>query len=195
MNRNAKITRKTGETSVDLSFNIDGTGQSKVKTGIAFFDHMLDLFTKHGYFDLDLTLKGDLEVDYHHSVEDAGICLGQAFKTALGDARGIKRYASGLIPMDEACCEIALDISNRPVLIFECDLPKTKVGTFDVELVEEFFNAFVSNARVTLHIKVRRGTNLHHIIEACFKAFGRILGEATAQIPGRTDIPSTKGIL
>jgi imidazoleglycerol-phosphate dehydratase len=195
MKRNATIRRKTGETDIDLSFTLDGSGQSDINTGIAFFDHMLDLFTKHGHFDLNLTLNGDLAVDYHHSVEDAGICLGQAFKEALGDARGIQRYASGLIPMDEACCEMALDISNRPMLIFDCDLPKTKVGTFDVELVEEFFNAFVSNARVTLHIRIIRGTNLHHIIEACFKAFGRILGAASTQIPGRNDIPSTKGML
>lgn len=195
MQRKATIRRKTGETDIHLSFNLDGTGLSELNTGIAFFDHMLNLFTKHGHFDLSLALKGDLEVDYHHSVEDAGICLGQAFREALGDARGIKRYASGLIPMDEACCEIALDISNRPMLIFDSNLPKAKVGNFDVELVEEFFNAFVSNARVTLHLRVIRGTNLHHIIEACFKAFGQILGDASTKIPGRNDIPSTKGLL
>lgn len=193
--RTASIKRKTNETDVSLKLNLDGQGKGSLKTGVAFFDHMLDLFRHHGLFDLDLQVKGDLEVDFHHTVEDVGICLGQAVREALGDAKGISRYSSGLIPMDETLCQMALDISNRPHLTFDCAFPKTKVGQFDVELTEEFFRAFVSHARVTLHIKLLAGSNLHHMIEGCFKAFGVMLDKATRLDPRKASVPSTKGTL
>lgn len=195
MPRVGKVSRKTNETQIDLTFKLDGTGKSKIKTDIPFFDHMLDLFTKHGIFDLDLNVKGDIDIDFHHSVEDTGICLGQAFREALGDSKGITRYASGLIPMDEALCQVAVDISNRPHLTFNYDAPKSKVGEFDIELAEEFFIAFVNNARITLHLDIIRGRNLHHIIEGCFKGLGIILDRATILDPRKAGIPSTKGIL
>lgn len=195
MSRSASIERNTKETQVSLSLSLDGIGKNSIATGIAFFDHMLDLFSHHGLFDLSVAVKGDLDVDFHHTVEDVGICLGQAFRDALGDAKGITRYASSLTPMDESLCRIALDISNRPHLDFHCDLPKTKVGTFDVELAEEFFRAFVNNARITLHLDVLRGQNLHHVIESCFKGFGRCLDIATQVDARKPNIPSTKGIL
>ena len=191
--REAAIKRHTSETKITLNFGIDGNGKSNIKTEIPFFDHMLDLFTKHGQFDMTLTAKGDIEIDAHHTVEDIGICLGLAIKEALGDCKGIQRYASGLIPMDESLCQMAMDICNRPTLVLNSHLPKTKVGEFDVELVEEFFNAMVMNARLSLHIDVIRGNNVHHIIESMFKAFGVILNQAT-QIIGKS-IPSTKGLL
>ena len=156
---------------------------------------MLDLFTKHGQFDLDLKLNGDIDVDYHHSVEDVGICLGQAFRKAIDSANGIYRYASGLVPMDESLCEIAIDISNRPYLHFSAAFPQPKVGQFDVELVEEFFRAFTNNARITLHMSVKYGQNSHHMIEACFKALGIHLNHASRIDENRKGIPSTKGIL
>ena len=190
------ITRKTNETDVALELNLDGTGQSTLATGIPFFDHMLDLFTRHGSFDLSLQVKGDLEVDFHHTVEDVGICLGQAFRHAVGDAKGIRRYALGLIPMDEALCQLAVDISNRPFVHFDVPLPKSKVGEFDVELMEEFIRAFASHARLTLHIKQSTGTNLHHILESCFKALGIVLSDAVAIDPRKAgQVPSTKGVL
>ncbi len=195
MERKHSIKRDTTETRIELTFALDGDGSSTVNTGLPFLDHMLTLFSKHGYFNLDVTVDGDIEVDGHHTTEDLAICLGQAFKEALGDGAGIMRYASGTIPMDEALCQCAIDISNRPSLIFNADLPKTKVGTFDVELVEEFFNAFVSNARIALHIDLIRGNNLHHMIEAIFKAFAVVLSQAASKHPDRTDIPSTKGVL
>lgn len=195
MTRRADVNRKTNETAIELVFGLDGSGTSAIDTGIGFFDHMLDLFTKHGNFDLSLKVDGDLRVDFHHSVEDVGICLGQAFRDALGDASGISRYSSGLIPMDEALCQMAIDVSNRPFLDFQGAFPKSKVGEFDVELVKEFFNAFVSNARVTLHLEVIKGENLHHMIEACFKAFGQLLDKATRIDPMREGVPSTKGVL
>ncbi len=193
--RLATISRNTKETQVSLDLNLDGTGISSIQTGIGFFDHMLDLFTHHGLFDLKVVMNGDLNIDGHHSVEDVGIALGTAFRQALGDARGIVRYASGLTPMDEALAQVAIDVSNRPYLYFNCDLPKTTLGGFDVELTHEFFNAFVNNARITLHIDVIRGTNLHHIIEACFKGFGRLLGQSVQINPRQSAVPSTKGIL
>jgi len=193
--RSGSITRRTNETEIDLEFTIDGSGNAQIDSGVPFFDHMLDLFTKHGLFDLKLDMKGDTEIDYHHSVEDAGICLGEAFREALGDAEKINRYASQLVPMDEALCQIAIDISNRPTFVLNYDFPKTKVGNFDVELVEEFFTAFVNNARITLHISVLSGRNLHHIIEACFKAFGIVLDKATQLDQRKEGVPSTKGIL
>jgi imidazoleglycerol-phosphate dehydratase len=193
--RKATIERNTSETKIKLDFNIDGTGQVKLDTGMPFFDHMLDLFTRHGLFDLELKVDGDLDIDYHHSVEDVGICLGQAFKKALDDGKQINRYASGLIPMDESLAQIAIDICNRPSLQFSPKLPQGMTGKFDSELVLEFFNAFVNNARISLHIGVTSGDNLHHMIEACFKGFGIILDRATQIDPRKTGVPSTKGVL
>ena len=193
--RTATVKRKTKETEISLTLNLDGSGKNSINTGIGFFDHMLDLFSTHGLFDLSVSVKGDLEIDGHHSVEDVGICLGEAFRTALGDARGINRYASGLYPMDEALCQIALDISNRPHLTFKADFAKTSVGTFDTELVEEFFNAFVNNGRITCHISYLYGQNLHHMIEGSFKGFGQCLDWATCINPRKKDVPSTKGVL
>eukprot|EP01047_Picozoa_sp_COSAG01_P004954 COSAG01_NODE_165_length_23303_cov_269.524953_17_plen_197_part_00 len=193
--RTASITRKTNETNIQLSLCIDGSGKSNIQSGIGFFDHMLTLFSKHGLFDLDLKIQGDLEVDAHHSVEDAGLCLGQAFHKALGDCSGIARYASLILPMDEALCQLAIDISNRPYLNFDVNLPPNKVGEFDVELMEEFFNAFANNARINLHIKMLAGRNQHHIIESGFKALGVCLDRATQIDPRKTGVPSTKGVL
>ena len=193
--REATIERNTTETKIKLSLLLDGDGQSSIKTGIGFFDHMLTLFSKHGLFDLTVAVDGDLDVDGHHSVEDVGICLGLAFHDAIGDARGINRYASAIIPMDESLCQIAIDVSNRPALGFNHNFEKEKVGEFDSELVEEFFNAFVNNARINLHIDMLKGSNLHHKIEACFKAFGICLDRAIQLDPRKKDIPSTKGIL
>ena len=193
--RQHTISRTTKETSVKLSLDIDGQGKSKIKTGIGFFDHMLDLFTNHGLFNLDVEVNGDLHVDFHHSVEDVGICLGIAFKEALADYKGINRFANVCVPMDEALCECAIDICNRPFLGFEHSLEKEKVGNFDTELVEEFLNAFVNNARVCLHISIVKGTNTHHKIESVFKALGQCLDKATQIDPRKTNVPSTKGIL
>lgn len=189
------IKRKTNETDINLKFGIHGTGKSKISTGIGFFDHMLDLFTHHGQFDVELKVTGDLAVDFHHTVEDVGICLGQAFRECIQDGAGMSRYASGLLPMDESLCEVAVDISNRSTLIFDAVLPKQKVGEFDVELAEEFFRAFVSNARITLHITLKRGDNLHHILESMFKGVGRFLGTAARPSSLHSGVPSTKGIL
>ena len=195
MERQHSIKRDTTETKISLTFGLDGDGTSSVDTGLPFLDHMLTLFTKHGYFSLTATVDGDTEIDGHHTTEDLAICLGQAFKEALGDGAGIYRYASAAIPMDEALCQCSIDISNRPALVFNADLPKSKVGEFDTELVEEFFNAFVSNARIALHIDLIRGNNLHHMIEAIFKSFGVVLSRAVHRHPHRSDIPSTKGVL
>ena len=195
MERRHSIQRHTTETRISLTFGLDGDGSSSIQTGLPFLDHMLTLFTKHGYFNLDVTVDGDIEVDGHHTTEDLAICLGQAFREALGDGAGIHRYASGSIPMDEALCQVAIDISNRPSLTFNADFPKTKVGDFDVELVEEFFHGFVNNARIALHIDLIRGNNLHHMIEAIYKAFGVVLSRAVEKHPDRSDIPSTKGVL
>ena len=193
--RIASIERNTNETKIKLTLNIDGTGVSNINTGIGFFDHMLDLFTKHGLFDLDVTVDGDLDVDYHHSVEDVAICLGQVFHEAIGDGKSIQRYASVTIPMDESLCQIAIDVSNRPFLGFNHNFNREKVGQFDSELVEEFFNGFINNARINCHVTMLAGTNLHHKIEACFKAFGICLDKATQLDPRKKGVPSTKGIL
>ncbi len=196
MKRIAKITRKTAETTIQLSLNIDGEGKSKITTGIPFFDHMLTLLSRHGLFDLDVMVKGDIEVDFHHSVEDVGICLGQALNQAIGDGRGMTRYASGLIPMDETLCQMAIDISGRSFLAFNADFPKSKIGDFDAELVQEFFQAFTSNAKLTLHLTLVAGENLHHMAEGCFKALGICLSQAVRIDPRKANqIPSTKGIL
>jgi imidazoleglycerol-phosphate dehydratase len=193
--RTSVIKRKTGETSISLSLNIDGKGKSSVNTGIPFFDHMLTLFAKHGLFDLKLTAKGDIKVDYHHTVEDVGICLGQAFKEALGDKKGIVRYGESKVPMDEALAEVIIDISGRPHLTYNVPFEKTKFIDFDVEVVKEFFEAFVLNAGITVHINMIRGGNMHHIIEAIFKAFAVTLSKAYAIDPRKKGVPSTKGVL
>ncbi len=192
----AEITRKTGETEIQLVLKTDGNGTSKINSGCGFLDHMLTLFAKHGRFDLELTCKGDTEVDYHHSVEDIGICLGKAFRQALGSCAGIARYGSMLLPMDEALVLCAVDISGRAYLACNLEIPAQKVGDFDTELVEEFLTAFVREAAITLHVRRLDGKNSHHIIEAVFKALARALASAVAVDAARSDeIPSTKGVL
>jgi imidazoleglycerol-phosphate dehydratase len=194
--RTSEINRKTAETDISLYLNLDGTGKSEIDTGVGFFDHMLTLFASHGMFDLKVKCNGDLNVDAHHTVEDVGICLGKAFEEAMGDKKGIKRFADKTIPMDEALVLVATDISGRPYLGFSLDVPAKRVGNFDTELVSEFFYSFVRNAKLTLHINKLAGKNTHHIIEGCFKAFGRVMDEATLIDPRRADVlPSTKGVL
>ena len=194
--RTATLTRKTAETYITLSLNLDGMGNSELATGVGFLDHMLTLFSRHGSFDLTLSCKGDLMVDGHHTVEDVGICLGAAFREALGDKRGITRYGSFLLPMDEALVLTALDISGRAHLSYGLTLPTQKVGTFDTELVEEFLLGFCRSMGLTLHVRQLAGTNSHHIIEAAFKGLGRALKQAVAIDAAHADeVPSTKGIL
>lgn len=194
--RTSEIKRKTAETDISLSLNVDGTGQSTVETGVGFLDHMLTLFARHGRFDLTLHCKGDIHVDDHHTVEDIGICLGAAFSQALGDMKGITRYADITLPMDEALVLCAIDISGRSWLSYDVALPAEKVGTMDTELVNEFLLAFVRKAAMTVHIKQLAGTNTHHIIEACFKALARALKKAvTIEAAYKDEIPSTKGVL
>ncbi len=194
--RTSEIIRTTKETDISLYLNLDGNGKCEIDTGVGFFDHMLTLFASHGMFDLTVKCDGDTQVDAHHSVEDIGICLGKAFCEALGDMKGIKRYSDKIIPMDEALVLTAVDVSGRPHLEFDLEVPATKVGDFDTELVEEFMLSFVRNAKVTLHIKKLSGKNTHHIIECAFKAFGRTMDEATSIDPRREGIlPSTKGVL
>ncbi len=194
--RSATIRRKTNETDIALTLNLDGSGRSDVKTGVGFLDHMLTLFAGHGRFDLNVSCKGDTNVDDHHSVEDVGIALGEAFRQALGEKKGITRYGSMLLPMDEALVLCALDCSGRAYVRFAAQIPSQKIGTFDTELTQEFFLAFARTAGVTLHIKQMDGENSHHIVEAMFKAFGHALGQAVRVDPLRADeIPSTKGVL
>lgn len=193
--RQASRTRRTEETSIELSFALDGTGQTNIQTGVGFIDHMLTLFAKHGNFDLDVDCDGDLEVDQHHTVEDIGIALGQTFYESIGDKVGITRYGTFHMPMDETLAVVSLDISGRPFLVYNVEGLKDKVGVFDTELVEEFFIAFTSHARITLHINVMYGKNTHHMIEAVFKAFGRALNEASTFDPNVKGVPSTKGLL
>ncbi|MDO5552449.1 MAG: imidazoleglycerol-phosphate dehydratase HisB [Planctomycetia bacterium] len=195
MSRTATLVRNTKETRISLKLNLDGTGNSTIETGIGFFDHMLTLFAAHGHFDLDLKVVGDLEVDGHHTVEDVGIALGQAFDEALGDKKGIYRYGFFLLPMDETLAEVALDFSGRPYLVFKVDFPCQTTGQFDLDLVHEFWQGFAYNARVTLHMNLRYGMNGHHIAEALFKGAGRALRCAVEQDPRQEGIPSTKGIL
>ena len=194
--RTSEIKRVTGETDIELSLNLDGVGNSKIATGCGFLDHMLTLFAKHGRFDLTVSCKGDTQVDDHHSVEDIGICLGQALREALGDCAGIARYGSMMLPMDEALVLCAVDVSGRSYLVYNLEIPMQKVGTFDTELVEEFLTAFVRSAGITLHVKKLDGKNSHHIIEGAFKALARALSQAVAideKLAG--EIPSTKGVL
>lgn len=194
--RSSEIKRKTAETDISLSLCLDGSGESSINTGVGFLDHMLTLFAKHGHFDLDVTCKGDIEVDDHHSVEDIGICLGVAFAEALGDSRGITRYGDITLPMDEALILAAVDLGGRSHLEYGLEIPTEKVGTFDTELVEEFFIAFVRNAKMNLHILQFRGKNSHHIIEGTFKAVARALAKAVSvQDAYKDEIPSTKGVL
>lgn len=194
--RSFEINRQTKETNISLSLNIDGTGRSDINSGCGFLDHMLTLFASHAGFDLTLKCEGDVFVDDHHTVEDIGICLGKALDGALGDCKGIQRYGYMLLPMDETLAMTALDISGRSYLVFDCEFPTEKIGTFDTELVKEFFAAFVRNANVTLHIKKEYGDNSHHIAEAIFKSVARSLRAAVKIDPAFKDvIPSTKGTL
>lgn len=193
--RQAEITRKTKETNIKCSFNIDGSGKGSISTGIGFFDHMLEGLKKHGFFDLDMSIDGDLNVDGHHTVEDAGIVLGNAIKEALGDKVGIMRYGSTILPMDDALAMCAIDLCGRPYFVFECDFKAERVGYLDTELVKEFFYAISYSAGMNLHIKMIHGENAHHMIEAIFKAFGRALDEATLIDPRIDGVLSTKGSL
>lgn len=195
MKRKSEVKRKTRETAVSVILNIDGSGKSSVKTGVPFFDHMLDLFSKHGIFDLKIAAKGDIDVDYHHTVEDVGICLGEAFKKALGKKIGIERYGEAKVPMDESLAEVILDISGRPHLTYNVEITKKKFTDFDTEVVKEFFEAFVINSGITIHINLIRGKNMHHIIESVFKAFAVAMSKACQISPRKKGVPSTKGIL
>ncbi len=194
--RTAQLSRKTAETDITLTLNLDGSGKSSIATGCGFLDHMLTLFARHGRFDLDVTCKGDTWVDDHHTVEDVGIALGQAFRTALGEKRGINRYGNCILPMDESLILTAVDLSGRSLLAYDLQIPTQKVGTFDTELVEEFWLGFIRNAECTLHIRKMAGTNSHHIIEGVFKAVARCLKAAVRIDPDFADeIPSTKGLI
>lgn len=194
-NRKGKIERKTAETDIRLEFSPDGEGSADLQTGISFLDHMLTLFTVHGFFDLKIRATGDLDIDAHHTVEDIGICLGDALRAAVGDRKGLRRYGHAVVPMDETCASVTLDLSNRPYLVYRVPPLPTTVGRFETELVPEFFRAFCNHGGVTLHIEVPYGSNTHHIIEAIFKAWGRALDEATQSDVRRTGIPSSKGSL
>jgi imidazoleglycerol-phosphate dehydratase len=193
--RKAEVRRETKETAVVLRLNLDGSGKHSIVTGIPFFDHMLSLFAYHSRTDLSLKAKGDIGVDAHHTVEDVGICLGDGIRKALGEAKGIQRYGMATIPMDETLVSVALDLSMRPTLVFQMKLRRSKIGTFDPELVEEFFKALCNHARITLHINLLYGRNSHHMVEAVFKGFARALREAVSLDKRAPEIPSTKGIL
>lgn len=193
--RRCALRRTTRETDIALTLNLDGTGQSSIESGVPFLDHMLNHLAVHGLFDLSLTCQGDTEIDDHHTVEDIGIVLGQAFAQALGDKAGIARYGSQLMPMDEALVLVALDFSGRALLRYDVAIPTPTVGRFDTELVPEFLRAMAHNAGLTLHVRLLHGANSHHIIEAIFKGLGRALGQATARDPRRSGVPSTKGVL
>ncbi len=193
--RKISLERKTNETKIKLSIQLEGTGKSRINTGLGFFDHMLTLFAAHSMTDLTLELNGDLDVDGHHSVEDAGIALGQAFAKALGDKKGIRRYGFFILPMDEVLCQSAIDFSGRPTLVFHAEFPIPTVGNFDLELVHEFWQGFANAAAATLHINVPYGTNGHHIAEAIFKSVARAIRTAVEIDPLQKGIPSTKGSL
>jgi imidazoleglycerol-phosphate dehydratase len=196
MPRSATLTRATSETDIDLSLTLDGSGEAEIATGIGFFDHMLTALARHALFDLTVRAKGDLHIDFHHTVEDVGIVLGRAFSEALGDKRGIRRFGHALTPMDEALAEAAVDISGRPFLAWEVGFERPRIGEMDTELFEEFFRAFATNALITLHLNCRAGRNAHHVAEACFKATARALRMAAEPDPRVGDaIPSTKGSL
>lgn len=193
--RTATIQRKTRETTIELSVNIDGEGNSHIITGVGFFDHMLDILTKHALFDLNLKASGDRVVDDHHTVEDVGICLGQGIKEALGDKKGIRRFSHASVPMQESIANVAVDISGRPALVFNATFHTEKIGNFDVELIQEFLEAFSTHAGINLHVNVPYGNNAHHIAEAIFKGLAKALEKAVQRDERRKDIPSTKGIL
>ena len=195
MERRALVDRKTKETDIKMALNIDGSGQADIKTGIGFFDHMLEGFSKHGFFDLNCKIAGDLRVDGHHTVEDAGIVLGEAIKQAIGDKKGMKRYGYFILPMDDALALCAVDLCGRPYLNFECEFTVPRVGELDTELIKEFFYAVSYSAGMNLHIKMMAGSNNHHMIEAMFKAFAKALDMATAMDDRITDVLSTKGSL
>ncbi len=194
-NRTATITRTTGETDVKVSINLDGTGNASIQTGVPFLDHMLTLFAKHGIFDLEVACKGDLHIDAHHSVEDIGICLGLALEKALGDKKGIVRFAHCYYPMDETLARVALDLSGRPYLVYKVRVKRERIGDLDAELVEEFWKAVVTHARMNLHVELLYGHNTHHIFEAIFKSSARALSAATRLDPRIQGVPSTKGVL
>jgi imidazoleglycerol-phosphate dehydratase len=193
--RLARVERRTKETQIVLQLGLDGSGSSKVHTTIPFFDHMLEAWARHGLMDLSVDARGDTEVDLHHTVEDVGICLGKALREALGDRKGIVRYGSAYLPMDEALLHAAVDISGRPYLVFNVPLQRTRIGSFDLDLLKDFFRALSVNAEITLHVNMHYGENLHHIAEATFKAVGRALAAATRLDPRVTGVPSTKGSL
>ena len=193
--RKAEVRRKTKETEISLKLDLDGMGRHSVRTGIPFFDHMLSLLAYHGSIDLSLRAKGDIGVDSHHTVEDVGICLGEGIRKALGEAKGIQRYGMAMIPMDETLGSVVLDLSMRPFLVFNMKLRRLKIGTFDLELVEEFFKALCNHGRISLHINLLYGKNSHHMVEAVFKGFGRALRGAASRDDRTFRVPSTKGIL
>ena len=194
--RAATVKRKTNETDIEVTINLDGTGTSAIATGIGFLDHMLDLLARHSRIDLKLRAQGDLHIDQHHTTEDCGIALGQAFKQALGDMRGITRYCDVHIPMDETLTRVAIDISGRPFLVFKAQFARDKVGAFDTELVREWFQAFAMNAGITLHVETLYGANDHHVAESCFKALARALrGAVSIDARAAGEVPSTKGVL
>lgn len=195
MTRSAQITRNTNETKISALLTIDGEGKSELETGVPFLTHMLDLFTRHGHFDLKVEAKGDIEVDDHHTTEDIGICLGHIFREALGDKKGIKRYGSCFVPMDDALAQVVVDLSNRPHFEMKGSFPSAKVGNFDTELVYEFLWKFALEARINLHVIIHYGQNTHHMIEAVFKAMARALDEAVQLDPRVKGVPSTKGML
>src|SRR3954451_16455426 len=193
--RTAEISRKTKETQIRLSLNLDGTGNAAPRTGVGFFDHMLDLLARHSLIDLAVDAKGDLDVDAHHTVEDVGIVLGQAIEKAVGDKRGINRYGWAIVPMDESLAQVAIDLSGRPAVVFNVKFPRGTIGDFPVELIEEFFKSVATNAKMNLHITVPYGSNNHHISDAIFKATAKALRQAVTHDPRNTDVPSTKGSL
>jgi imidazoleglycerol-phosphate dehydratase len=195
LGRSSEVSRKTNETDIQLSLGVDGTGDVSLETDVPFLNHMLDLFAKHGQFDLKVEARGDVDIDDHHTVEDIGICLGQVLREALGDKAGIKRYASVFVPMDEALAQVIIDISNRPHFELRGEFPAATVGSFTVELVHEFLWKLALEARITLHVIVHYGRNTHHMVEAVFKALGRALDEATSIDPRVKGVPSTKGVL
>jgi imidazoleglycerol-phosphate dehydratase len=195
MGRSAKVARKTKETDIIVNLDVDGSGQVAIETGMPFFNHMLDAFSRHGFFNVDIKAKGDLEVDFHHTVEDVGLALGQAFKDALGDKHGIRRFGEASCPLDEALAQVVVDLSGRPYLWYNVKIRPGRVGDFDTDLPHEFFAAFANQLGMNLHIDVPRGENPHHIIEACFKAFARALDLATQIDPRVQGVLSTKGSL
>jgi imidazoleglycerol-phosphate dehydratase len=193
MERRSRIHRRTAETDITVSLDLDGSGLYDIHTGIPFLDHMLSMVARHGFFDLEVHAEGDLDVDYHHTVEDVGICLGQAFHQAMGNKQGMRRYASASVPLEETLASVVLDFCDRPYLVYNVALPPGRIGTFDVELVETFFLGLTSHSRATVHLNLQYGRNRHHIAEALFKAFSRAADEATQLDPRLSDVLSTKG--